>query len=119
MSHTPGPWGLKLARYRDDAPVFGYAITAEGRVPYVASAGVAEPNHALIVGSEFRKLVTTGFTEPEVEANGRLIAAAPDLLAFVKKCANDRDDCISPGWREQARALIVKVQAQPQGGEGE
>lgn len=47
--HTPKPWKLSLGRYAEDAPIFGFAIRAEGKIPSIASAGIAEPNHALIV----------------------------------------------------------------------
>jgi hypothetical protein len=77
--HTPGPWTVEIARRAENAPAFGFAIRAAGRVPFVASAGVATPDHSLIIAEPFRKLVTTGFTPEEVQANGYLIGAAPDL----------------------------------------
>jgi len=83
--HTPGPWKLTLARMREGDPIFGFTITAEGKIPYLASAGVAEPHHALIVSKEFREMVTTGFSEEEVEANARLISASPELLSVLER----------------------------------
>ena len=82
--HTKSTWTCKLARMREDAPIFGFMIVANGKVPYVASAGVAPPDHALIVPPDMRHLVQRGFTEEEVEANGKLLAAAPDLLAALR-----------------------------------
>lgn len=82
---TPGPWTANIARLQPDAPPFGFTITVEGKVPYLASAGVATNDHALIVDKQFRAAVTTGFTEEEVEANAYLLAAAPDLLAACKE----------------------------------
>lgn len=79
QQHTEGPWEVKLARMTPDAPIFGFGITAPGKLPYLASAGVADQNHPLVVGKEYRHLITTGFTEEEVEANALLIAAAPDF----------------------------------------
>ncbi len=32
---TPGTWSLVLARMAPDVPMFGYAIKADGRVPYI------------------------------------------------------------------------------------
>lgn len=60
---TLGEWKLHLARYRDTDPIFGFSIRAEGKEPFVASAGVSSPNHCLIVSEEYRKHITTGFTE--------------------------------------------------------
>ena len=86
-AHTPGPWTCEFGRVVSDAPVFGFSIKAEGRIPAVASAGVATDGHPLIIAPDFRALVTTGFTEEEVEANARLIAAAPDLYEAARHAA--------------------------------
>ena len=81
MSHTSGPWELILGRYLPDHPVWGFGIKAEGKIPFVASAGMSPPeNHVTVIADEHLHFVTTGFSAAECEANARLIAAAPDLL---------------------------------------
>lgn len=88
QKHTPGPWTVELGRLTKDTPIFGFAIKAPGKLAYVASAGLSPPDHVLIVHKDFRDHITTGFDEAEVEANARLIAAAPDLL---EACIATRD----------------------------
>lgn len=84
-AHTPGPWTVEVCRLAPRAPAFGFAVRAAGKVPFVASAGVVTPNHVLVVDEAFP--IDTGYTAAEVEANGYLMAAAPDLLSALKRCA--------------------------------
>jgi len=60
QKHTQGPWG------RNIAPAWKYPIIFAGRNTHVA------------------KLITDELPESEQEANARLIAAAPDLLAAAE-----------------------------------
>ena len=77
---TPGPWELILGRY-GDSPIWGFGIKAEGKIPFVAAAGmVSTSNHATIVADEFLPHITTGFSAAEAEANARLIAAIAKAL---------------------------------------
>lgn len=41
--------------------------------------------------------------------NARLIAAAPDLLAFVRECATDDLDRVSGGMKAKARELLTSA----------
>lgn len=34
------------------------------------------------------------------------------LKAFVKKIANDIDDCVAPGWKIQAGKLLEQIEAE-------
>jgi hypothetical protein len=107
---TPGPWTLELCRLSPDSPLFGFGIKAVGKVPFVASAGVASPNHALIVDPDFRNICTTGYTEEEVEANAHLIAAAPDLYEALKAMLKYYDTPSGPAdLLAQATAAIAKA----------
>jgi len=100
-AHTPGPWTI------------GVADSGEASIDALAGPirwyGLAE----VIVRYDGRDLDSTG------EANARLIAAAPDLLAALKVCAAvcagevmNKNGLI--GALEQARAAIQKATgAQP------
>jgi len=83
--HTPGPWNTITTVHED------LYITA----PH-------HNNHSVA-------LVQTAFNLP-AEANARLIAAAPDLLAFARECARSDSDC-GEGVRALARDLTAKVTA--------
>ena len=61
MKHTPGPWRINTRLSRNGAPV----ISGDGRD--IAKA-----------------LYHMGSEDPEVDANARLIAAAPELLAALE-----------------------------------
>lgn len=89
--HTPGPWHYGLS---------------EGRgTPCVTS------DEAWIAGEIF----SGGMTRKEADANGRPIAAAPDLLSALKRLAaaycdpgnsgSDHDDAV-----EAAHAVIAKAE---------
>ena len=62
--HTPGPWGLALGE------LMGASVTAE--------------NGDRIIAEVVYPYETTGWG-PEDEANARLLAAAPDLLAALEE----------------------------------
>lgn len=87
--HTPGPWKLDFGRYPKSDKIFGYCVLAEGKVPFIASAGIATPNHGLIQNEEERRYITIGYSSEEVEANARLIADAPALLARLARLERD------------------------------
>lgn len=71
LQHTPGPW------LREGAACV-YALNASGTNRFLAQlqAGYRYQSKSSRVGS-FRT------TDSELEANGRLMAAAPDLLAAL------------------------------------
>jgi hypothetical protein len=64
MSHTPGPWHVGQGN-------------GEGHV-FCAGGGRVTPGPVLWPVARF------GFGQPDDEDNGRLIAAAPDLLAACR-----------------------------------
>ncbi len=61
-AHTPAPWAVDGTLHSGDLDV----ISADGRI-------------AMIDDSR-----ATGWNEPTIKANARLIAAAPDLLAALQ-----------------------------------
>jgi len=89
MSHTPGPWKLNFSN---------------------AEPAVTDYDNVMIA------IVTTDEDKPqeteEVLANGRLIAAAPELLAALKMA----DDCIwgdvseVAAWLSIAKSAIKKAE---------
>ncbi len=80
--HTAGEWKYELARIAKDAPVFGFNIHVDGKKPSIARAGTYETYKLTIApeweGEEFAKEY---FTVEEVEANAKLLASSPELLA--------------------------------------
>lgn len=93
--HTPGPW------FYD--PGFGEVVTAERKTPVSA---------ALYVASE------TIVAESVTRANGLLIAAAPDLLAALKRTLPYVHDYAPQvdSWAdfEVAQAAIAKAEGREQ-----
>lgn len=103
MKHTPGPW--KACAF---SSVVGCPITAQPD-PNASTIVVAGTRSAMAADSE-------GFRQ-EVEANARLIAAAPYLLQFAQAVIEsiERDGKPSPGmrWHTEylsAKALIAEIE---------
>lgn len=93
MSHTPGPW--TVGGLFPNGP--GFSVTAEGKCYHVCGCGAAQHSHP-----------GAAFTDEECKANGRLIAAAPDLLAacqaLIKYCSR-RDGSLAR-YQEWMQAFI-------------
>ena len=68
MKHTPGPW------HRNITPATKYNTIFAGRNTHVA------------------RLAVDGLSADEVEANCNLIAAAPDLLAALRRLVHPMAD---------------------------
>ena len=97
MKHTPGPWTvLSNTHHSDD----------KDPRPYVYSMSGPDPNWCLA-----KVEVADWLSKEEVEANARLIAAAPELLAccveFVRKC--DAGTARSVKSYAQMTAAILKA----------
>jgi hypothetical protein len=87
-THTPGPWSVetKGSRHFIDG-------ADELSVAYVDRAGVRE--------------------RQTYEANARLIAASPDLLAALEdivRLATTSDFWLPKAWLDDAKAAIAKVE---------
>lgn len=98
MKHTPAPWMIDEKLTDLGAPM----ITAE----------TCWKGQKRIIAKVFYH---SGSEDPEVHANARLIAAAPDLLEVAKKLAFLEDEC--GGWSfpskadcEFARKAIAKAE---------
>ena len=93
-SHTPGPWQLSL---RERTESF-YGLTFKRREIYGTQSMVLI---ASVCGPELR---TKMHAHAEFEANARLIAAAPELLAALRALVHPMasDDDV-----DHARAVIA------------
>lgn len=64
-------------------------------------------------------IVLDGPNDEEAEANGLLVAAAPDLLVALKVVVRDwvdqfeRQGHTAPAWCQQATAAILKAEGPP------
>jgi hypothetical protein len=66
--------------------------------------------HGINGGDEYKSRIAT-FTDHGKKLNlGPLFEAAPELLAFVKECARDDLDRVSPGIQAKAQELLNKHQ---------
>ncbi len=111
--HTPGPWTVELGRWHEKAPLAGFAIKAEGKVAFVASANMSPlRNHSTVIADEaIAAGITTGFSAAECEANARLISAAPEMLQVIQDLIEGNQ--LLPGYHyEKVRAAIQKATGQ-------
>jgi len=95
MSHTPGPW--KTDGYQED----GVEIGISGSNP--TEDWVATVLNDVGGWSEYNR------TEEVVTANARLIAAAPDLLAFAEHVV---DYCNDPHVVAAAKEAVAKARGE-------
>lgn len=104
--HTPGPWTMKRGegRYSDrlyiESHVYSTPTVTSGKDQIVQLTSLKWDDHG-----------------QEVEANARLIAAAPELLAALKlilegtQCQDLADDEARKHNAFEARAAIAKAEA--------
>lgn len=109
VSHTPGPWiaSMQVAR---DGQELGWIIDTlgprGGRIGWASRAYADTNTGARLDGVEGN----------ESEANARLIAAAPELLAALRDlCDAIPDETIADDpplgvWVTQARAALAKAE---------
>lgn len=108
--HTPGPWRVERSL---DGRSDGYIRPVNGHVEPGAVAPVAV---ARVVGSRGRG---------ETEANARLIAAAPELLAALEELVawQNGPPLSTPkyedGWGNAMRAAAAAIQKASGGGTSE
>lgn len=100
-THTPGPWELQ----REDGTIYVQATYAGDGV---TTQGGTYTICQLAVG------FGVSGTSVEADATARLIAAAPELLAFVQEVARcgytvNRDAAVQ--ITNDARALIARLEA--------
>ena len=79
MSHTPGPWIVK--HFDKDGNIL---IAAPAKRGHGLLCQVFPPKTVINIGTKDEKWLCTAQDVDECEANARLIAAAPELLAALK-----------------------------------
>lgn len=99
VHHTPGPWGINSAKGVSSNHCF-FSVIPQTE-PYRGS--VANVMDAVNID---------GISIAESEANARLIAAAPDLLAACKAALDFLgSDAANPDIGDVIRAAIEKAEA--------
>lgn len=95
-AHTPGPWTAdKLTNRGHNGAYYWHIQDKEGD----------EGQLIALVPSLY-----AGTTFPETEeANTRLIAAAPELLALLKEGTQGMTQFAAHDWEKRARAAIAKA----------
>jgi hypothetical protein len=119
VMHTPGPWHCPLFHGRPQdieqqrklglSPV--PALMNDGARIIMTDAGEDTKRVALVDCQTMYKRGTGHQTEcAERDANARLIAAAPDLLAALRKIVDARDLDVNAAWfREIANEALTKL----------
>lgn len=96
--HTPGPWELSEAEYKEGFGTYRRVEQVEQFGDVVASVCIRHTvNHTLNAAGD---------------ANARLIAAAPDLLEALKDMLDGHEDACTgygEGSADKARAAIAKA----------
>ena len=83
--HTPGPWQTTKAGYRC--------------------------GDLVLPVSDARSICQVSTAHAEHEANARLIAAAPELLAALKRAINACETSKPPKWElDSYRAIVAKAE---------
>ena len=107
--HTPGPWGPHACNSGEPQAV-DMGAQGESFVAWSYSVGKGKKIIADVVaysnGSRGEGYQRPS-TREEAQANARLIAAAPELLAFAEKVANGGYDMAD--LMTEARAAIAKA----------
>lgn len=104
--HTPGPW--KKVKFSEDqwrCPMREDSMTTTGRLIH------SEEGEAVAMAVTAYPSWTDEEKEAELEANARLIAAAPELLEALKGLLNYENlgAYARSDVRKQARAAIAKA----------
>jgi hypothetical protein len=95
--HTPGPWSIR------------HAVDGSGDCGIIATRQDGALHH-VVVAEVFASIDHEDERSPEVTANSRLIAAAPELLAALEALLPGAD---AMGWdTSAARAAIAKAKGQ-------
>lgn len=103
--HTPGPWRIDLENYscgQVRADCLACSCDGELRGYYQTIATVTQRDAHPVFGG--------GIPRATMEANARLIAAAPELLALLAEATKGCTQAEFRDWEIRANALIAKVE---------
>lgn len=107
--HTPGPWIGKDANGKFNSNHEWVARDEGCDCSEVAPIWANGKVIALVVHSSDNFSFES---HPSIDANARLIAAAPELLEALKEIAQAGIGSVAPGYAEIARAAIAKAEGQ-------
>lgn len=114
--HTPGPWQVI------DGAVYAPWSTP---APFTGTDGTPHPNYhtglvALIYGTLYHSGAPDAVEDGDKDANARLIAAAPELLAAARALVNEADCFHDDQLRyvEVARPVVEALRAAIASAEG-
>ena len=100
-AHTPGPWMVPHFA-RDDVTCNCAFVLAEG---YCGAIATIHVGNGLLIGEGGNDCPPM----PEAQANARLIAAAPELLAMLSAVMRAPTGGVNDYCPIKARALIAKA----------
>lgn len=115
MAPTPGPWTVDDRHDPIDGVVGadGFSVCEVGEMCISPAWQTANPRRHWGNGQPGSHIVRPA---EEVEANARLIAAAPDMYLELQEIAGLSDEAINEGdpallatYRDMARLLVAKV----------
>jgi hypothetical protein len=116
-AHTPGPWRFTIGRMHPDAPAFGFSVYPEKDMPNLPT-GIKQ--HSIASGNLYEHGAYEAFYKPaEIEANARLIAAAPEMHsdgAFLLDRLDDfereiQDEELLREWAGHVSPAIARFRA--------
>ena len=86
MNHTPGPWEVDIHFKEDDCDLYELSIHDSANRDEIAILSTETGGELAILSTHFNSSITNEDLKRKVlDANARLIAAAPELLSMVQE----------------------------------
>lgn len=105
--HTPGPWMLVTVKTQVGlCHKIGAFPTGRDHRPYTYGCVYED-------GMHLWRIADDGTHDSEIKSNARLMAAAPELLAALKRALRDSGcdgDLCMHAWHDDARIAIAKAE---------
>jgi hypothetical protein len=103
FKHTPGPWGYD--KTHEKSLNYWYVITHNDGYGPIVDVGGTDLNGQI---AEAKHLITD---KKEIEANARLIAAAPEMLDWILKRITLENERIENLYnRDKLNQIIAKIE---------